>query len=122
MFLSKLESMFFNRTRPVEITVAITIESGPGNDNYRSILGKDITAVEGNLAICDGMSVISSIIWGPDFKSRITSSTTEVLFAIYVPPGIETDYIETDLRRLEEGIKTFSSSSVRANLQVFSKD
>ncbi len=123
MFLSELESMLLTAGHDLsKLQLPLQLKIASGNENYRSISGREVTAVEGDLAICDGMSVISSIMRGPDFKSRITSSTTEVLFTIYAPPGIEKDYIETDLRKLEERIKAFSSSSVRTNLQVFSKD
>ncbi|MDK2951865.1 MAG: hypothetical protein PWQ77_1530 [Kosmotogales bacterium] len=123
MFLSELESMLLTAGHDLsKLQLPLQLKVASGDENYRSISEKDITTVEGDLMICDGMSVISSIMRGPDFRSRITASTTEVLFTIYAPPGIETDYIETDLRKLEERIKTFSSSSVTMSLQVFSKD
>ena len=123
MFLSELESMLLTAGHDLsKLQLPLQLKVTSGNENYRSISGKDVTVVEGDLMICDNFGVISSIMRGPDFRSRITSSTTEVLFTIYAPPGIETNYIETDLRKLEERIKIFSSSSVRANLQVFSKE
>lgn len=123
MFLSELESMLLTAGHDLsKLQLPLQLKTASGDETYQSISGKEVTAVESDLMVCDGMGAISSIMRGPDFKSRITASTTDVLFTIYAPPGIETDYIETDLRRLEGRIRMFSASSETEVLQVFSKD
>ena len=61
-----------------------------------------------------------SILRGPGQRSRITASTSEVLFSIYAPLGIDEDYIETNLRKLERKINTSSSAAKTEVLKVFS--
>lgn len=120
MVLSELESMLLTAGHDLsQLKMPLQLKLASGNETYQSISGKGVTAVGGDLMICDGTSVISSVLRGPDFKSCITESTVDVLFTIYAPPGIETEYMETSLRRLEERIKACSHSSQTKVMQVF---
>lgn len=120
LFLSELESMLLTAGHDLSrLQMPLQLKLASGNETYQSISGKEVTAVGGDLMICDGTGAISSVLRGPDFKSRITETTVDVLFTIYAPPGIELEYIETNLRRLEERIKTFSCSSNTEIRQVF---
>ena len=41
----------------------------------------------GDMMICDARGIISSIVYGPDQRTRITPKTTRVLFTVYARPG-----------------------------------
>jgi DNA/RNA-binding domain of Phe-tRNA-synthetase-like protein len=123
MFLTELESMLLTAGHDLsKLQLPLQLKAASGNETYHSISGKEVSAVPSDLMVCDGMGAISSIMRGPDFESRITASTTDVVFTIYAPPGIEIDYIETVLRKLEGRIKAFSPSSGTCLLQVYSKE
>lgn len=123
MFLSELESMLLTAGHDLsKLQLPLQLKVASGDETYQSISGKEVTAVESDLMVCDGIGVISSIMRGPDFKSRITASTTDALFTIYAPPGIEANYIEADLRKLEGKIKSFSPFSKTEILHIFSKE
>ncbi len=120
MFLSELESMLLTAGHDLSrLQLPLHLKMASGRETYQSISGKEVNAVGSDLMICDGTSVISSILRGPDFNSRITEFTSDVLFTIYAPPRIETGYIEASLRRIEERIRTVSHSSQTEVLQVF---
>ncbi len=120
MFLSELESMLLTAGHDLsQLQMPLQLKLASGNEVYQSISGKEVNAVGSDLMICDGTGVISSVLRGPDFKSRITETTVDVLFTIYAPPEIETEYIETNLRQLEARIKAFSPSSQTEVMQVF---
>ena len=70
--------------------------------------------------VTDSNGPISSILKGPDFLSRFTSTTTEVLFSVYAPPGIDVGYIECSLQKLEKRIRAIAPSSNTELLQIFS--
>ena len=67
----------------------------------------------------DSTGPLSSILRGPDLKSRITSSATAVFFSVYAPPGIDEGYIEDNLHKLENRIRALSPLSRTELLQVF---
>lgn len=122
MFLSELESMLLTAGHDLsKLRPPLQWKAASGTERYQSISGKEVTTVESDLMVCDGTGVMSSIMRGPDFNSRITPSTTDVLFTVYAPPGIEAEYIEAGLKRLEERIKSFASYSKTELLHIYSK-
>jgi DNA/RNA-binding domain of Phe-tRNA-synthetase-like protein len=123
MFLTELESMLLMAGHDTaRLSLPLQLRLATGNESYPSISGREVTAVPNDLMICDGTTIISSILRGPDEPSRITDVTADVLFTIYAPPGIEKAYIETHLHKLEGRIKTFSPASDTEVLQVFTQE
>ncbi len=49
---------------------------------------------QGDMVISDQMGVISSIIYGPDHRTRITPSTSRAMVAVYAPAGIGHQLVE----------------------------
>ena len=121
MFLSEIDGMLLTAGHDLsKLQLPLNLKSANGTEVYQSISCREITAVQGDIMLCDQSGIISSILRGPDYRSRIAESTTEVLFSIYAPPGIEADYIEKNLRNLEKRIRSFSPSAKTELLQIFS--
>lgn len=121
MFLSEMDGMLLTAGHDLsKLRLPLQLTTATGAEVYQSISGKEVTAVSGDLILNDGNGTRSSILRGPDQSSRITASTSEVLFSIYAPPGIDEDYIETNLRKLERKINTSSPAAKTEVLQVFS--
>lgn len=77
-----------------------------------------LTATAGDMIMSDSTRVFSSILKGPDYDTRLTPDTRDVLFTIYAPPGIDSFKIETALLKLEERIRAFELDSLTEILQV----
>lgn len=121
MFLSEIDGMLLTAGHDLsKLLLPLQLKAADGTEIYRSISGKEVTAVSGDLILSDGNSTISSILRGPDQSSRITASTSEVLFSIYAPPGIDEDYIETNLHKLESKVITTLPAAKTEILKVFS--
>jgi DNA/RNA-binding domain of Phe-tRNA-synthetase-like protein len=121
MFLSEIDSMLLTAGHDLsKLLLPLQLKTADGTEIYRSISGKEVTAVSGDLILSDSNSAISSILRGPDQSSCITELTSEVLFSIYAPPGIDEDYIEINLRKLESKVITTSPTAKTEVLKVFS--
>ena len=121
MFLSEMDDMLLTAGHDFAMLhLPLQLKIATGAETYQSISGKELTTVKDDMILTDRNSPISSILKGPDFASRITSTTTEVLFSVYAPPGIDEGYIEGNLLKLEKRIKAISPSSKTELLQVFS--
>lgn len=121
MFLTELEGMLLTAGYDLsKLQLPLLLKTADGTEIYQSISGKEVVAVNGDMMLCDTHKTISSILRGPDYESRITEATTEVLFSIYATPGIESAYIETNLQKLEKRIKALAPSAKTELLQVFS--
>lgn len=121
MFLSEIDGMLLTAGHDLsKLRLPLQLKTATGTEIYQSISGKEVTAVNGDLILNDGNGTISSILRGPDHNSLITASTSEVMFSIYAPPGIDEKYIETNLCKLESKINTSSPAAKTEVLQVFS--
>jgi DNA/RNA-binding domain of Phe-tRNA-synthetase-like protein len=60
------------------------------------------------MVMSDAQSVICSVIYGQDRRTSITQTTDNVLYVVYVPPGISTESIENHLSDLEENVGLIS--------------
>lgn len=120
MFISELDNMLLTAGHDLaKLDLPLRLKISTGTELYSSISSKEVTTINGDMALRDRAGTISSILRGPDHKSRITSSTTEAVFTIYAPPGIEANYIQHGLKGLEKRIKSCSPSARTELLQVY---
>lgn len=122
MFLWELDSMLLTAGHDLsQLELPLQLTCATGTETYQGISGKEVSTVKGDIMLCDGGGTVSSILRGPDYQSRITATTTEVLFSIYAPPGIEGEYIKKGLGKLEKAIRNITPSAKTELLQVFDK-
>ncbi len=120
IFVTEVESMLLASGHDLAaLRTPLQLKTAAGDETYLSISGKAVTAVPGDLMVCDGTGVISSILRGPDERSRITAKTTDVLITLYAPPGIQSADLMAALHRLETRIASFSPSAETLCLDVY---
>jgi DNA/RNA-binding domain of Phe-tRNA-synthetase-like protein len=102
MFMAELKNLILTAghdfeavARPVE--VALT----RADDRYVVINGRGRAAGPEDMMMVDRRGIISSVLRGPDRRTRITAKTRSVLFAVYAPAGVD----EGDVRRHLEDIR-----------------
>ncbi len=119
MFSCELEGMMLTAGHDLSVVnLPLSVKIADGTETYVSISGKEVCAVKEDAMICDGMGTISSILRGPDERTRIKDSTSDVLFTVYAPPGIDKTDIEASLRRLEQAVLRFSPEARTESLRV----
>nr|WP_288824868.1 hypothetical protein [uncultured Clostridium sp.] len=125
--LPLLQSMFFNELESMMLTAGhdlnrlkppLRLNLAAGNEVYQSISGRDVTAAAGDIILSDSVRVFSSILKGPDYDTRITPDTSDVLFTIYAPPGIGAPKVKTALKKLEKRILALAPNCKTEILQV----
>jgi DNA/RNA-binding domain of Phe-tRNA-synthetase-like protein len=120
MFMAEVKNMLLTAGHDcyrLEFPVSITV--GAGTESFTDIRGAAKTAVQGDMLMHDREGVISSILLGPDSRTKLTPSVREVLFAVYAPSEIETSYVHSHLKDIESYVKAFSPDSKTDFLEVF---
>ncbi|WP_349671812.1 hypothetical protein [Lacrimispora sp.] len=119
MFFNELESMLLTAGHDLnKLKLPLHLSLADGNECYQSISGRELTVAAGDMIMSDSTRVFSSILKGPDYDTRLTPDTRDVLFTIYAPPGIDAFKVKTALLRLEERIRAFAPDSITELLQV----
>lgn len=90
------------------LKLPLTLDVARGDETYTLLRGDSQTLKAGDMYIRDGEGVISSILYGPDWRTQITPETRSVVFTVYAPPGVGTEAVETHLRNLEANVRLIS--------------
>lgn len=109
MFMSELNSFLLTAGHDLDqIQGSINLDSSDGREVYTQLRGENVTCKSGDMVMSDAQSVICSVIYGQDQRTSITQTTDNVLYVVYVPPGISTESIENHLSDLEENVGLIS--------------
>ncbi len=109
MFMAELKNMLLTAGHDLEkIKQPLILQESSGEESYAGINGKLVKTVPGDIMIMDGESVVSSILKGPDSRTRIGEKTRQALFTVYAPAGIDEKDIVRHLSDIESNVRVFS--------------
>ena len=109
MFMAELKSQLLTAGHDLPaVQGGIIVDVSLGSETYVSLGGRQLTLKAGDMFIRDQEGILSSILHGPDQRTRITSDTRAVVFTTYVPPGIPEAVLRTHLADLEANVRLFS--------------
>lgn len=72
---------------------------------YTGLGGREIAAAAGDMCIRDGAGIVSSIVYGPDDRTRFRSQTRRAVFTTYAPAGIGPDAVRRHLATIAESLR-----------------
>lgn len=119
MFLSELETGLLTVVHDRDLlSEPLRADTAEGGESFQQISGQNKDLKKGDLYLADQDGIISSVIYGPDIRTRIRPETTRAIFTTYGMPGISRERIEAQLFRIEDLVRLFSPDLVRAALQI----
>ena len=120
MFIAEVKNMLLSAGHDLStLDLPIHIKIGSGQEKFIDIRGSEKSTIEGDMIMMDGKAVISSIILGPDSRTKLTLTAKDVLFAVYAPADIEKEIVLSHLKDIENYIQAFSPHSETHLLEVF---
>jgi DNA/RNA-binding domain of Phe-tRNA-synthetase-like protein len=89
MFMAELENLMLTAAHDLAtLVLPVRVEVTRDGDRYTLMDGSERVLGAGDMAMVDGEGIVSSVLHGPDRRTRIMPETREVLFAVYAPVGI----------------------------------
>lgn len=120
MFMAELKNMLLTAGHDLEkIQLPLEGKISTGIEEYTGISGKDILAVKDDMLITDAAGVISSIIKGPDSRTKINPGTNRALFVVYVPSGINEKLVYDHLEDIENYVRISSDQAITDTKKVY---
>ena len=119
MFLSELDNLLLTAGHDLaKITDTLTLDiCNKSTIKYTSISGSEVQVVKGDLYLSDASGAVSSIMIGPDKRTMITESTTDVLYFTYGVPGVGDSYLRKHLESIASSLKILIPD-LQSNLNI----
>jgi DNA/RNA-binding domain of Phe-tRNA-synthetase-like protein len=95
------------------------VDIATGHESYVTLSGKEQTLAAGDMYMRDRQGVISSIIYGPDWRTAISPATQGVLFTVYAPPGIVLSSIQEHLDDIRDNVLLVAPEATVEMSQVY---
>lgn len=119
MFLAELETGLLTAVHDLQrISLPLRADVAQGGETYQRMDGSEQALKKGDMYIRDQQGVVSSVIYGPDYRTRIRPETTSAIFTTYGPPGIHRGQIQSQLERIQDLIRLIAPAAQQAALVV----
>jgi DNA/RNA-binding domain of Phe-tRNA-synthetase-like protein len=123
MFMGELQNLLLTAVHDLDVLRSpVRLEIAQGDEHYRSLRGEEGACKPGDMIIVDGEGVISSVIYGPDFRTRVQPGTARALFTVYAPPGIGAERVQRHLEDLQSNVLAIAPQAQVETLQVYAAE
>jgi DNA/RNA-binding domain of Phe-tRNA-synthetase-like protein len=123
MFVAELKNLLLTAGHDLEaVQVPVRLDVARGTERYIRLNGQEQQLKTGDMMIADAQGVISSVIYGPDRRTQITSETRQVLFTVYAPPGIGERAVRDHLQDIQANVLLFAPEAHVELLEVYGTD
>jgi DNA/RNA-binding domain of Phe-tRNA-synthetase-like protein len=120
MFMAEVQDMLLTAGHDLDaLQLPLTLDVATGNETYTLLRGEEQVLKPGDMMISDQAGVISSILYGPDQRTQITSDTSNVVFTVYAPPGIGEESVVKHLQHIKENVIVFAPQAQVESLNVY---
>ena len=121
MFMAELKHLMLTAGHDLdEVHLPVTISVAEGHERYVRLNGQEQGLKAKDMIISDTQGLLSSIIYGPDQRTKIKPNTTRVLFTVYGTPGIEPPDLMAHLDTIRENVVVVSPDTVVETMEVYS--
>jgi DNA/RNA-binding domain of Phe-tRNA-synthetase-like protein len=123
MFMAELKNLLLTAGHDLEaVQMPVRIDVADGSERFVKINGQEQVLKPGDMYIADAAGIMSSVIYGPDQRTRITPGTRQALFTTYAPEGIEVQAVRQHLQDIQANVLLFAPGADTVSLEVFSTD
>lgn len=120
MFMAELKHLMLTAGHDLdELQLPVTLDVAAGHERYVRLNGQEQELKANDMMISDAQGILSSIIYGPDQRTKIMPSTTRVLFTVYGTPGINRLDLRKHLETIRENVIVVSPEAEVELLEVY---
>lgn len=121
MFSAELKNLLLTAGHDLDaLQGPVRLDAAGGSEHYRTLLGEEKTLKPGDMFMADDQGVISSVLYGPDGRTRLSPETKNALFTVYAPAGIDTQAVIRHLEDIRDGVLLAAPAGRVERLEVIS--
>ena len=120
MFMAELKNGLLTAGHDLaQVQGTLTLDAANGEETYVLINGKEQTLKVQDMFLRDDVGVLSSILYGPDQRTRIRPETKNVVFTVYAPTGIARKAVEQHLEDIYSYVRLAAPQALRREQNVY---
>lgn len=120
MFMAELKNLLLTAGHDLEaVQPPVRLDVAGGSERYVMLNGHEQVLKLGDMMMVDAQGVISSVIYGPDQRTRITPETRQALFAVYAPPGVGEQAVRQHLQDIQAHVMLVAPDAGVESLDVY---
>ena len=120
MFMAELKNGLLTAGHDLDtLRQPLRLDVAHGDEAYTLLNGKGETLKADDIFMADAEGVTSSIIYGPDRRTRITPATRNALFTVYAPPGIDPAAVQAHLEDIQTDARLIAPEATTELLTVY---
>jgi DNA/RNA-binding domain of Phe-tRNA-synthetase-like protein len=120
MFMAELKNLLLTAGHDLEaIQLPVRLDVSTGSERYILLNGQEQVLKPGDMMMADEQGIISSVLYGPDRRTRITPDTRRVLFAVYAPAGIGEQAVRQHLQDIQTDVMLVAPDAEVESLEVY---
>ena len=109
MFMAELKNGLLTAGHDYQtLQLPLKLDIAGPDERYVLMNGKEQVLKPGDMRIDDKAGIISSIIHGPDQRTRIAANTQAVVYVVYAPQGIDHKLVLQHLTDIHRYVKLFA--------------
>ena len=120
MFMAELKNLLLTAGHDLDtVDLPVKLDAASGTEKYIMLNRQEKELLPGDMFISDSGGIMSSIIYGPDLRTRINSDTQNVLFTVYAPPGVEKSEVFQHLQDIRDYVHIITPDSKVELIKVY---
>ena len=120
VFIAELKNMLLTAIHDLDsIRFPLKIGVSSGEEVYTTLRGNEQCLKPGDMMVRDQAGVISSVIYGPDCRTCVTPSTSNVMMVVYAPDGIRREEIIDHFEDIKRIIGIISPQFINALQTIY---
>jgi DNA/RNA-binding domain of Phe-tRNA-synthetase-like protein len=123
MFMAELKNLLLTAGHDLDVLKPpVRLSVSDGSEKYTRINGQEQTPQPMDMLIADTEAIISTVVYGPDHRTRITSKTKRAFFTVYAPPGIGEKAVDDHLRDIQTNVLLIAPEAEVELMEVHGTD
>ncbi len=115
MFMAELEDQLLTAGHDLDaLALPLRLDVATGDETYTLMRDAPQQLKAGDMYIADREGVVSSIVYGPDRRTRIVPATRHVVFTVYAPAGIGAAAVRAHLDTISGHVAVFAPGAAVA--------
>jgi DNA/RNA-binding domain of Phe-tRNA-synthetase-like protein len=121
MFMAELADLVLTAGHDLDaLETPLRADVTADGDRYELLNGSEAALDGGDMMMADGAGIVSSVLRGPDRRTRIARETRSVLFAVYAPAGVGEPAVRAHLEHIRANVELFEPAAETVGLVTLS--